>query len=346
MDIKLNVLPSKTWNRLGMNETFVSVENLAEDFSPAIEEHIDITVTRDYDFEENLLKGGLYNFFAPAKVTYIESKEGGKENNPVLVKWDYSDGQKARSRVVLHAKQNSILSAIFVLNSNDLKGTDSLSAISTELFADDNSQINLYVANLLNSNAVCINDIRGICGKDAKINLIKLELGSEELYANTEINLDGERSDFTTDLGYYVKTDHIYDMNYVVNHRGVHTNCLMEISGTLEENSKKVFRGTIDFKRGCKASVGTESESVLLLGDEMINQTLPVILCEEEDVEGNHGASIGKLDDKVLFYLGARGFSPEEAQKMVTRSRIDSVCQKIPSEEIQAQINDFISERM
>ena len=284
MDIKLNVLPSKTWNRLGMNETFVSVENLAEDFSPAIEENTDVSITRDYDFEEKLLKGGLCNFFAPAKVTYIESNEGSKQNQPLIVKWNYTDGQKARSRVVLHAKHDSDLSVVFVLNNEAIDKDMSLSAISTELFAEDNSQINLYVVNLLNANSVCINDIRGVCEKDAKIKLVKLELGAKELYANTEINLDGERSDFTTDLGYYVKTDHIYDMNYVVNHRGTHTNCLMEISGTLEENSKKVFRGTIDFKRGCKASVGTESESVLLLGDEMINQTLPVILCEEEDV--------------------------------------------------------------
>ena len=29
--------------------------------------------------------------------------------------------------------------------------------------------------------------------------------------------------------------------------------------------------------------------------DDVVNQTIPLILCAEEDVEGNHGATIGKL---------------------------------------------------
>ena len=42
---------------------------------------------------------------------------------------------------------------------------------------------------------------------------------------------------------------------------------------------------------------------MLLLSNDVVNQTIPLILCAEEDVEGNHGATIGKLDDELLFYL-------------------------------------------
>ena len=52
---------------------------------------------------------------------------------------------------------------------------------------------------------------------------------------------------------------------------------------------------------------GDEKEDVLLVGDNMVNQTIPLILCAEEDVEGNHGASIGKLDENMLFYAATRG---------------------------------------
>ena len=43
-----------------------------------------------------------------------------------------------------------------------------------------------------------------------------------------------------------------------------------------------------------------------------MNQTIPLILCEEEDVEGNHGATIGKLDEELLFYLESRGIPEAE----------------------------------
>lgn len=51
-------------------------------------------------------------------------------------------------------------------------------------------------------------------------------------------------------------------------------------------------------------------------GDDIVNQTIPLILCAEEDVEGNHGASMGDLDDATLFYLCSRGLSREEAERM------------------------------
>lgn len=56
--------------------------------------------------------------------------------------------------------------------------------------------------------------------------------------------------------------------------------------------------------------MGNEKEDVLLLDDTIVNQTIPLILCNEEDVEGNHGATIGKLDEERCFI-----WSQEESAK-------------------------------
>ena len=73
----------------------------------------------------------------------------------------------------------------------------------------------------------------------------------------------------------------------------------MTADGVLQGGAKKIYRGTIDFKNGSAGAVGDEKETVLLLSDDVVNQTIPLILCSEEDVQGNHGASIGKLDDEL-----------------------------------------------
>ena len=83
----------------------------------------------------------------------------------------------------------------------------------------------------------------------------------------------------------------------------------------------KLFRGSIDFVKGCAGSVGNEKEDVLLLGDDVVNQTIPLILCAEEDVEGNHGASIGELDEKTLFYLMSRGIYEGSSRGYDSRSQ-------------------------
>lgn len=100
-------------------------------------------------------------------------------------------------------------------------------------------------------------------------------------------------------------------------------------------------RGTIDFVKGCAGSKGNEKEDVLLLDDDVKNQTIPVILCAEEDVEGNHGATIGQLDEELLFYLRSRELSEEYIYEMLAKAGIDAVCSKIPDMQIREAIAHY-----
>ena len=110
-------------------------------------------------------------------------------------------------------------------------------------------------------------------------------------------------------------------MNLVVNHFGRHTECEINASGALKNAAQKIFRGTIDFKNGSSGSVGNEKETVLMLGEDAVNKTVPLILCAEENVVGNHGATIGELDDETLFYFESRGIGRDEAEHILAARR-------------------------
>ena len=73
-----------------------------------------------------------------------------------------------------------------------------------------------------------------------------------------------------------------------------------------------------------------------MLSPDVVNKSIPLILCDEEDVQGEHGATIGRLDENVLFYMNARGISAEQAQKMMARAKIARVAALIGTGE-QAQ---------
>ena len=83
---------------------------------------------------------------------------------------------------------------------------------------------------------------------------------------------------------------------------------------------------------------------MLLLDDAVVNQTIPLILCEEEDVEGNHGATIGKLDEELLFYLESRGMSEEAVYEMMARARIDTIAGKIPDAGMREKIRAYLGD--
>lgn len=77
---------------------------------------------------------------------------------------------------------------------------------------------------------------------------------------------------------------------------------------------------------------GQEEESVLLLGDDVENKTIPLILCAQEDVKGNHGATIGELDEETMFYFGARGIDKEAAERIVTGAKLEHICDLMKDE--------------
>ena len=108
------------------------------------------------------------------------------------------------------------------------------------------------------------------------------------------------------------------------------TTCEMDSTGVLAGKAFKLFRGSIDLLPGGSGAKGQEQENVLLLGDGVVNQTIPLILCGEEDVEGNHGATIGRLDEKMLFYLASRGIPEEAARSLLARARIEAVVDLLP----------------
>ena len=141
--------------------------------------------------------------------------------------------------------------------------------------------------------------------------------------------LDGYKSNLNIETGYLVTGNDKMDINYVARHRGVLTDTKINVSGVLRDHADKTFRGTIDFIKGCKEATGDEREDVLLMNEGVHNNTVPLILCAEEDVEGAHGASIGKISEDILLYMQSRGIPEEEITELMAKSRIAAVAGRI-----------------
>ena len=58
-------------------------------------------------------------------------------------------------------------------------------------------------------------------------------------------------------------------------------------------------------------------------GPDVVNRTLPVILCDEDDVQGNHGATIGGISQDQVSYLAVRGLSEKQVDELLVRALFD-----------------------
>ena len=104
----------------------------------------------------------------------------------------------------------------------------------------------------------------------------------------------------------YLGNDHqVFDFSYWVPQQGVKTETDIVTTGSLMEQSRKYFRGTIDFLRGGKQAVGSESDTCLLLSPGAHSISIPLLLCKEDDVVGNHAALPDKGDfQKMVVIVG------------------------------------------
>ena len=213
-------------------------------------------------------------------------------------------------------------------------------AFRTLIDAGKNSHVKLVQVFLQPKEQDVLCDVGSRCADEAGFKLVQLFLGEGSLYDGIRTDLNGNKSDFMCDIGYFGVAKQNIDINLIVNHIGKKTNCGISVDGALKDAAKKVFKGTIDFRNGSSGSTGAETENVLLLGEDVVNKTIPVILCAEEDVNGSHGATIGELDPQTLFYFAARGIDSETAEDIMTKGRLEVVARKIEDEKTEKLANE------
>lgn len=341
--LTINNLPAPTWNWLRMNDANVRVP--AEKLTYIAGEEVPAGITKAVLDAAEL--SDVASGFGPQAASVFEEvgevvsyTTTGNIEAPIRLDYDFSEGANCVNAVELHAPEGS--SMLVIQNFHSEKNGFGFAGVSTKYDIAKNAKITLVQIQTLGDDMTFCNDIGGRCDEGGAFQLIQLVLGGKETYIGSNTALFGKRSDLQVNMAYIVADDHVLDMNYVADHTGKKTHCDIQAAGVLRNEAKKVFRGTIDFKRGCAGATGSEVEDVLLMDDGVINQTIPLILCSEEDVEGTHGATIGKLNEDLLFYLESRGLALRDIYEMMARARVDAVCNLIPDEATRDFVNNYL----
>lgn len=212
--------------------------------------------------------------------------------------------------------------------------------------ANENAKLDVTIVNLLNENSDNFEAIENRLEKNSKVNYTIIDIGGKTSISNYYSNIIGENADNDLKSIYLGIGEQRKDINYIAELRGTKTNIDIDVQGTLKDSAKKNFKGTIDFKKGSKKAKGNENEYCMLLSDKAKSIALPMLLCTEEDVEGNHSTASGKVDEKQLFYIMTRGISYKEAVKLIVKSKFNKIIERISDEELKNEILSEIDKRL
>lgn len=238
------------------------------------------------------------------------------------------------------AKPNSKATVIIKYASNENEKAYHNGIIRT--IAEENANIDIVLVNLLNTSSNNFVSIENTLNKNSNIKYTIVDFGGKNSITNYYSNLLGDEANNELSTIYLGGKDQLFDINYIAELRGKKSNIDIDVQGALKDNGKKNFKGTIDFKQGCKKSKGNENEYCMLLSDKAKAIALPMLLCTEHDVEGNHSTASGKVDKSELFYIMSRGLSYTEAIKLIVKARFNKIIDNLENENIKKEILEKI----
>ena len=337
-----NFIPCNTWNSTRVNNTEVLLPNLSpKEYSLVKNENKNL----DFSYEKFSFSNELtetLKAFTNLSLDFVSTKENSL-NKIVSLELNEENNQLV-DIIKIKAEENSTLNlALDYFSKEDVKG---FRHTIIEVEAEENSNVKIFLSQRFSLDILSIQSVYYKVKKNANVEFIQVDLGSKENYLSYIGELVEKEANVSINSIYFGKNNQKLDFNYVANQIGQATNYDLSIKGALADRAQKTCRATIDFKRGSSTSKGSEQEYVTLLSDDIRNVAVPILLCTEDDVEGLHAASAGKIDEDILFYIMSRGFSETEAKRLILESKFAETIDLIENEEIRKRVYTTLSKKL
>lgn len=334
---RANVPAAQTWNRLRANSLSVTVPNHADAGKvylplPRLFERIECGMGQEVtDYvESQAFKSDFYN--VPART---------KRDEPIVVAVSAAQNQCANTGIIVReGAEATVVIAAFAgdVDGDAPTGSDAnddalpTSAALTRIVVETGAKLHLIEMLGVNEGQQHLESVGLEIHQDAAVDVKQYALGGSTIGLGLTANLVGAQARLDLNNRYHATHEETLDINHLVRMRGTSTRAQLTESGVLNEAAKKTLRATIDLVRGAKDAQGNEIETVMILGDDVVNKTMPVILCDEDDVAGNHGATIGSVSPEQLDYLADRGLSRQAAEQLFIRALFEDAIINAPEE--------------
>ena len=339
---KVNVMREPTWSYTKLNYS---------EFSPSIKDFKEYKNQKSSNEEGKNLKDefskkeyGLSKAFLKENEEFnnfniYRDLEGENELEFIDLKLDKMSNELV-STIDLNAKKGSKSS--FLLNFSQSEETNSLINNLVRINLEEDSYLKLVLVVDMDEDSVNLQQITSIINDRASLDLSYIELGSDKSYVSIRNYLDGEESKLEENGIYFKEDKDFLDIGAFNEHKAKVTSSHCLFNGALKGEAEKRWKGVVDLKRGCEKADGKIGDYAMMLSDDAINRSAPVLLNEEKDVSGEHAASVGRLNKEMLFYIMSRGFSKKKAESLMLEANFAPTIDKVEDENLRERLKDKV----
>jgi Fe-S cluster assembly protein SufD len=221
-----------------------------------------------------------------------------------------------------------------------------LSNSVTEVFAGNNSEIELYSLQNQHNKATTLNSVFVEQQRDSRVTTHTASLHGGLIRNNLKVTLNGENAQANMyGMAFMDKKQHVDNFTQVI-HAEPHCESNQVYKNVLNDYSSGAFSGRIHVLRDAQKTNAFQRNNNLLLTDNANMQTKPQLIIDADDVKCSHGATVGQIDEEALFYLRARGINEDQARLMMMNAFAHEVVKEIKLEPLRDRIDELVEKRL
>jgi hypothetical protein len=352
----INETPIRTSKSFNINNIEINDFNInKKDIKPFqnykiennFEEALEVNnIKNDIDFKYGLGQE-IENYIKESNLN-LEINLNDYKNKENILKIDINlDDQNMNliSNIVFNLNEGSKNTITFILKTNNkTKVYNAINKIKVN--AMENSNTNFIFINNTNTKTYNFLELESEHRENSKLNFMVIDFGGKYSVTNLYSNVKEYNAEEKINGIYLGKDDQVLDLNYIAHLYGKNTKSFINIQGALLDKSIKHFKGTIDFKNGCKKAEGDVNEECMLLSDKAKSTSFPALLATEDDVNGSHSNAISKVDNKSKFYVMSRGFSKKETEILMIKAKFNKILENIEDIDLRNNILEEIENRL
>jgi Fe-S cluster assembly protein SufD len=188
--------------------------------------------------------------------------------------------------------------------------------------------------------------LSAVLAADARYGLLAVNTGGLSARSTTHVQMAGPGAELTLSVAALGDRQQVQDQFALVEHIAPRARTEQTFRGIASGRARVGFNGKIAVREAAAGTDSRQSLRGLLAGPEAEIDVRPQLEIYTDDVRCSHGATAGKLDDNMLFYLLSRGLSPEVAQRLLKWAFLEDVVARIEIPELRRQIEHDLAGQM
>jgi Fe-S cluster assembly protein SufD len=169
-----------------------------------------------------------------------------------------------------------------------------------------------------------------------------VELGGALMRHDLQIELLGDAARLDTRGVFMPQGRQHVDTQLSIRHQALNTVSTANWRGVANDRARGVFRGAIVVAPGADGSDASLSNKNLLLSPSAEIDTKPELEIYADEVKAAHGATVGQLDERSLFYLRSRGIPLAEARALLTAAFCRAVLDDLQNTALREHLADLL----